>query len=263
MTWQWLDVCLRDIMRHVLYNMMWSSCLPARIHTETLRGQSRQTAVVRQMVGAGAVMSQPGPGQGKAAAVAAAAVAPPPPAGQAPLPYRVLNVPGSRPYASGRYASAVPAWSEGAQPSGPEQGTTQQLQQGAPEARVQLTRQQAQQAQLHAQQAQHVQHAQQQQEAVAGGLPQGVTFQAPPGATVAGEDARPLSAPAQVRYASHYCFKSASPAPQERESNSTAHMTIVDNQSGWATAVSRVTYSPYHTTCRAQPSRLRCSSVAM
>ncbi len=124
-----------------------------------------------------------------------AAAAVPRPAGQDPVPYRVLNVPGSRPYASGRYASAMPAWTEGAQPGSPAANMTQHVQQDGPEARMHLTRQQAQQPQVHAQQAQHAQHAQQ-QHAVAGGLPQGVTFQAPP---VSGQDAPSLSASAQVR----------------------------------------------------------------
>ena len=127
-----------------------------------------------------------------------AAIAVPKSAGQDPVPCRVLNVPGSRPYASGRYASPVPAWSERVQPGGPGADLTQQAQQlDGPEGRKQLMRQQAR---PHSQQAQHAQHAQQ-QEAVAGALPQGVTFQAPPGAPVSGEDAPSLSAPAQVRAA--------------------------------------------------------------
>ncbi len=145
-----------------------------------------------------------------------AAAAVPRPAGQDPVPYRVLNVPGSRPYASGRYASAMPAWSERGQPNAPAANMTQHVQQDGPETRTHLAWQQAQQPQLHAQQAQHAQHVQH-QEAVAGGLPQGVTFQASPGPPVSGQDAPSLSAPAQVRPAvSVACVAARSSLRSER-----------------------------------------------
>ena len=102
-----------------------------------------------------------------------------------PMPPRSLNVPGSRPYSSGRYASAVPVW------------LTERQQNGSSGQLTQLTQhaQQLQQAQKQRQQ----QELQQQQQTAAAHLPQGAIFQAPPGAPVASHDAQSLSAPAQVR----------------------------------------------------------------
>ena len=107
----------------------------------------------------------------------------PRPASQGSVPYRSLNVPGSRPYSSGRYASAVPV------------SFMERQQNGSNGQLTQLT-QHAQQLQ----QAQKQQQQQRQQHPAAAHLPQGAIFQAPPGAPVASDDAPSLPAPAQVRH---------------------------------------------------------------
>ena len=164
-------------------------------------GQLTITAVW-QVAAEGQGPSQPGRGQAKPQMMGEAAAVPRP-ADDHIVPYRVLNVAGSRPYSSGRYASAVPAWSEGHQANGTEADLTlhgqQHKQKEVQHVPTQLVQRQAQHGQLHGPHAQYAQQAQQLEGVVAGGLPQGVTFQAPPGATVSGEDAPPLSAPVQVR----------------------------------------------------------------